>query len=290
MIKNYLKLIRVEQYIKNLFVFAPLFFGKELFEKSIFINVFLAFICFSFAASSIYIVNDYFDIKEDQKHPEKCKRPFASGAIQVKNAFITMLILIVISLGLASQISTDLMVVLGIYILINIFYSKWLKHIAILDINIIAFGFILRILAGTVVSGIVASIWILLITYLLAMFLGISKRRSDVVLSQNGKQVRKNIDGYNLAFIDTVLGILTSVIIVCYIFYCISPQIQTQYHSKLLYLSIIFVLNGLIRYLKLAIVDNSSYSPTKLVLKDTFLQLTIMGWLSLMCYLLYFNH
>lgn len=289
MIKNYLKLIRTEQYIKNLFVFAPLFFGKELFDKPIFINVLLAFICFCFAASSIYIINDYFDIKEDQKHPEKCKRPLASGVIKIKNAFITMLILITFSLGLASQISTNLFLVLGIYIIINVFYSKWLKHIAILDVNIIAIGFILRILSGTVVSGIIASIWILLITYLLALFLGIAKRRSDVILAENGNEVRKNIEGYNLAFIDTVLGILTSVIIVCYIFYCISPEIQLQYHSDLLYLSIIFVLNGMVRYLKLAIVDKSSYSPTKIVLNDRFIQITILCWLLLMCYLLYYQ-
>ncbi|MFM9825180.1 decaprenyl-phosphate phosphoribosyltransferase [Flavobacterium sp.] len=290
MIKSYLKLLRVEQYIKNLFVFAPLFFSKELFDESIFSNVFLAFICFSFAASGIYIINDYFDLNEDQKHPEKCKRPLASGAIKVKIAFLIMLILMIISLGLANLISTNLFLILILYILLNILYSKWLKHIVILDVNIIAIGFILRVFAGTVVSGITASIWILLMTYLLALFLAIAKRRTDVVLAQNGQQVRKNIDGYNLAFIDTVMAILTSIIVVCYIFYCISPEIQFQYHSKLLYISIIFVLNGLVRYLKLAIVDNSSYSPTKLVLKDNFLQFTILGWLLLMSYLLYFNH
>ncbi|MFB9108370.1 decaprenyl-phosphate phosphoribosyltransferase [Flavobacterium gyeonganense] len=289
MIKNYLKLIRAEQYIKNLFVFAPLFFGRELFDKLMFLTVFSAFICFSFAASSIYIINDYFDITEDKNHPEKCKRPLASGVIKVKNAFIMMVILISISLGLASQISRDLFLILTIYFIINLFYSKWLKHIAILDINIIAVGFILRILAGAVVCGISPSVWILLITYLLAMFLGIAKRRSDVILAENGNEVRKNIEGYNLAFIDTVLGILTSVIIVCYIFYCISPEVQVQYHSNLLYLSIIFVLNGMVRYLKLAIVDKSSYSPTKIVLNDKFIQITILCWVLLMGYLIYYK-
>lgn len=289
MIKNYLNLIRVEQYIKNLFVFAPLFFGKELLDGPVFIHVFLAFVCFSLTASSIYIINDYFDIKEDQKHPEKCKRPLASGVIKTKNAFMAMLLLITISLGLASQISTDLLLILILYILINLLYSKWLKHIAILDVNIIAVGFILRILAGTVVSGIVASIWILLMTYLLALFLAVAKRRSDVILAENGNEVRKNIEGYNLAFIDTVLGILTSVLIVCYIFYCISPEIESQYHSNLLYLSILFVLNGMVRYLKLAIVDKSTYSPTKIVLNDRFIQITIICWLLLMSYLLYYK-
>ncbi|WP_395046815.1 UbiA prenyltransferase family protein, partial [Flavobacterium sp.] len=182
-----------------------------------------------------------------------------------------------------------LFVIIAIYILLNILYSKWLKHITILDVNIISIGFVLRILAGASVSNIEPSVWILLITYLLALFLGISKRRTDVVLSLDGKNVRKNIEGYSLSFIDTILGILASIIIVCYIFYCISPENKDNYHSKLLYLSIIFVINGIFRYLKLALVEQSTYSPTKIVLKDRFLQITILCWVILMSYLLYFN-
>lgn len=289
MIKNYLKLFRVEQYIKNFFVFAPLFFGKEFLDIYIFTNVLIAFFCFSLVSSSIYIINDYFDIEEDKKHPIKCNRPLASGVIKPKKAFIALFFLIIISLVIAYQISSKLVIVLLLYFSLNILYSKWLKHIVILDVNIIAIGFILRILAGTVVSGIEASIWILLITYLLALFLGIAKRRTDVILAENGNEVRKNIEGYNLQFIDTVLSVLTSIIIVCYIFYCISPEIKAHYHSDLLYLSIIFVLNGMIRYLKLAIVDKTTYSPTKIVLTDRYIQITIVGWLLLMSYLLYFK-
>lgn len=171
----------------------------------------------------------------------------------------------------------------------NFFYSKWLKHIAILDINIIAIGFVLRILAGTAVTNIEPSIWILLITYLLALFLALAKRRTDVILAKSGKEVRKNIEGYSLIFIDTVLGILASILIVCYIFYCIAPENQHHYNSKLLYLSIIFVINGIFRYLQLAIVDQSTYSPTLIVLKDRFIQITIFLWTILMSYLLYFK-
>lgn len=288
--KNYLKLIRVEQYIKNAFVFAPLFFDSQFLNLDNLINVILAFLCFCTISSSVYIFNDYFDINEDKNHPQKRYRPLASGSISIKNGLVLMLILMISSLTVSYLISIELFLVIISYLALNFLYSKWLKHIAILDVNIIAVGFILRIVAGSVVSDVVPSIWILLITYLLALFLGISKRRTDVILAENGNDVRKNIEGYNLIFIDVILGILASIIIVSYIFYCISPEVQLHYHSNLLYVSIIFVVNGIFRYLKLVFVDQSTYSPTKIVLNDRFIQFTILGWLLLMSYLLYFRN
>lgn len=287
--KNYLKLIRVEQYIKNAFVFAPLFFDSQFLNLDNLINVILAFLCFCTISSSVYIFNDYFDINEDKNHPQKRYRPLASGSISIQNGLVLMLILMISSLTVSYLISVELFLVIISYLALNFLYSKWLKHIAILDVNIIAVGFILRIVAGSAVSDVVPSIWILLITYLLALFLGISKRRTDVILAENGNDVRKNIEGYNLIFIDAILGILASIIIVSYIFYCISPEVQLHYHSKLLYVSIIFVVNGIFRYLKLVFVDKSTYSPTKIVLNDRFIQFTILGWLLLMSYLLYFR-
>jgi 4-hydroxybenzoate polyprenyltransferase len=288
--RNYLKLIRVEQYIKNAFVFAPLFFDSQFLNLDNLINVILAFLCFCTISSSVYIFNDYFDINEDKNHPQKRYRPLASGSISIQNGLVLMLILMISSITVSYLISVELFLVIISYLALNFLYSKWLKHIAILDLNIIAVGFILRIVAGSVVSDVVPSIWILLITYLLALFLGISKRRTDVILAEDGNSVRKNIKGYNLIFIDVILGILASIIIVCYIFYCISPDVQLHYHSKLLYVSIIFVVNGIFRYLKLVFVDQSTYSPTKIVLNDRFIQFTILGWLLLMSYLLYFRN
>lgn len=288
--KNYLKLIRVEQYIKNAFVFAPLFFDSQFLNLDNLINVILAFLCFCTISSSVYIFNDYFDINEDKNHPQKRYRPLASGSISIQNGLVLMLILMISSITISYLISVELFLVIISYLALNFLYSKWLKHIAILDVNIIAVGFILRIVAGSVVSDVVPSIWILLITYLLALFLGISKRRTDVILAENGNDVRKNIEGYNLIFIDVILGILASIIIVSYIFYCISPEVQLHYHSKLLYVSIIFVINGIFRYLKLVFVDQSTYSPTKIVLNDRFIQFTILSWLLLMSYLLYFRN
>ncbi len=285
--KRYLKLIRFEQYIKNTFVFAPLFFAGELTNFNFVIKTLVCFISFCLASSSIYIINDYFDINEDKQHPIKSKRPLASGAISIKKAFILLLILLALSIVFAFSINIKVFIIIVCYIILNVLYSIKLKHIPLLDINIIATGFVLRILAGASTTSIEPSIWIIIETYLLALFLALSKRRIDFILHADGLKVRKNIDGYNLQFIDITLGILSAIIIICYIFYCISDEVQQHYNSKLLFVSIIFVLNGLIRYLKLAIVDKTTHSPTTIVLKDTFIQIVIIGWIAFLSFLLY---
>ncbi len=287
--QHYLRLMRPEQYVKNIFVFAPMFFGGALLNEGTWLNVGVAFICFCFTASSIYIVNDYFDIQEDRQHPIKKFRPLAADKVAIRNAFGLSALLVVVAIVLSLAVSSELTTILLIYVFTNVLYSRWLKHIAILDINIIAFGFVLRLLAGSAASDIQPSIWILLITYLLTLFLALAKRRTDVVLASEGKEVRKNIEGYNLQFVDIALGLLAAILIVCYIFYCISPEVQQHYKSQLLYVSIIFVLNGMLRYLQLALVNQSTYSPTLVLLTDRFLQITMLAYLVLMSYLLYFN-
>lgn len=281
--------MRPEQYVKNIFVFAPMFFGGALLNEGTWLNVGVAFLCFCFVASAIYIVNDYFDIQADREHPTKKFRPLASGTVNIKNAFILSALLFIVSIALSMSVSSELTAILVMYVFANVLYSRWLKHIAILDLNIIAFGFVLRLLAGSVATDVTPSIWILLITYILTLFLALGKRRTDVVLASKGKEVRRSIEGYNIMFVDIVLGMLAAILTVCYIFYCISPEVQDHYNSKLLYVSIIFVINGLFRYLKLAIVDESTYSPTLILLTDRFLQITILGYLILMSYLLYFH-
>jgi decaprenyl-phosphate phosphoribosyltransferase len=286
---KYLKLIRVEQYVKNVFVFAPLFFSGAFLNIDLLQQTLLCFVSFCFVSSSVYIMNDYFDINEDKLHPTKSKRPLAAGTISKNNAIILFISLLIFSFSIAYLNKIETFYVLLIYFILNIFYTLILKHIALLDINIIAIGFVLRIIAGGFSASAEPSIWILIETYLLALFLALAKRRTDFVLHSQGLKVRKNIKGYNLIFIDITLGIISSIIIICYIFYCISPEVQLHYHSKLVYLSIIFVLNGLIRYLKLAIVDQTTYSPTLIILKDRFIQITILGWIILLGCLLYFN-
>lgn len=287
--RQYLRLMRPEQYVKNIFIFAPMFFGGALLDVDNWLNVAVAFICFCFTASAIYIVNDYCDIREDRNHPIKRFRPLAARTVTVRNSFILSGLLFAVAMILSMSVSLTLTAILLLYAVTNLLYSRWLKHIPILDINVIAFGFVLRLMAGSVATSIEPSVWILLITYLLALFLALAKRRTDVVLASEGKEVRKNIEGYNLIFVDIVLGLLAAVLIVCYIFYCISPEVQQHYQSQWLYLSIIFVINGMLRYFQLALVGQSTYSPTLVVLTDRFLQITIVGYVILMSYLLYFH-
>ena len=187
--KNILILIRPHQYVKNFFIFLPLFFAGQILNPALAINALLAFIAFSFSASAIYILNDYYDIAEDRLHPKKKNRPLASGALSKKTAILLMLLLAASGIYLMFTVSTHAMVILTGYILLNIAYSFYLKHVAILDISIIAIGFVLRLFVGAAATGIYLSMWIVIMTFLLALFLALAKRRDVVLLSFIAMQV-----------------------------------------------------------------------------------------------------
>ncbi|NWF67416.1 MAG: UbiA prenyltransferase family protein [Campylobacterales bacterium] len=237
-------------------------------------NSIVAFILFSILASSIYVFNDLLDIHEDRNHPKKKFRPLASGAVSTSTAKFLIVIMSLVSLGL-SLFFDKLFFILLFYFILNILYTLKLKHIAIVDISIIAVGFVLRIFAGSVVTNITPSHWIIHMTFLLALFLALDKRRDDVILARHGKQTRKNIDGYNYEFINASMVLMAGVIVVSYILYTVSSEVN----SENLYLTSFFVILGIIRYMQITFVEESSGSPTKIVLKDRFLQLTILGWL-----------
>lgn len=273
-----LKLLRPHQYIKNLFVFAPLFFSFNFVLDDV-INTFIVFILFSLIASSIYVLNDYMDIEEDKQHPKKKFRPLASGKVSKNSAKILFLLLSVISLISAYFLNTNLFLVLIIYFILNVAYSLKLKHITIVDIFIIATGFVLRLFAGASVTENQLSMWIIILTFLLALFLAVAKRRDDVVLASQGKETRKNIDGYNLEFVNAVMVFMSGVIVVAYILYTVSEEVIRRLNSEYLYLTSFFVILGIMRYMQITFVEQNSGSPTKLILKDRFLQITIFLWL-----------
>jgi len=279
-VNKYIQLLRPDQYVKNAFIFVPFIFGFH-FEKNQFFSTIISFMLFSIIASSVYVLNDLMDIEEDRQHPEKCMRPLASGLISSKQAKI--LIVFLVSLGLFSAFTyeIDLFFVLLVYFLLNVAYSLKLKHVSIIDVFIISIGFILRLFAGSTVTNIRLSMWIIIMTFLLALFLAVAKRRDDVKLAIDGKSTRKNIDGYNLELVNALLVFLCGVIVVAYIQYTISAEVVTKFNSEYLYLTTIFVVLGLMRYLQLTFVKEYSGNPTKIVLKDRFLQLTIIFWFSL---------
>lgn len=277
----FFKMVRPHQYIKNLLVFFPLFFAKKITDLTLLQSAVLAFISFCFAASTIYIFNDIRDIEKDKVHPKKKLRPIASGAVSIKAAVITDIIFLVTALSAAFFTSLRTGIIILIYLFINLFYSLGMKNIAILDIFAVSTGFLLRLLSGTeygAVAGILPSHWIIIMTFLLSLFLAVAKRRDDLVLAESGLDVRKSISGYSLEFINGVMSIMSAVIIVSYLLYTLDPAVQLYYGSKNIYATAFFVLLGLLRYMQITFVEKKSGSPTDIVYKDKFLQITLLAW------------
>jgi len=241
------------------------------------------------SASAVYTLNDYIDVKSDQNHPEKKNRPLASGAIKKSSAIVLMAFLIIIIAGIVFYIGNwKVAAVAAIYMLINLGYSFGLKHIPIIDILIIAIGFILRVVMGGVITGIPISDWAILLTFSLAMVLGIGKRRGELINSELSGNTRKALDGYNVDFLNIALAVCSVVTIVCYVMYTLSPEVQARIHHYVFY-TFVFIFVGLLRYLQQTLVYNKTESPTKMVYKDLFLQITIFLWGISFVLLIYFR-
>ena len=292
--KNVLLLLRPHQWLKNCFVFLPLFFDRHLFDAMYITSGLLVFFAFCFAASSIYCFNDIIDVESDRKHPKKCNRPIACGAISKEEGMILMIVCVLISLGFVALIDnssanqTILYSIVGCYIVLNITYCISLKNKPVIDVFVIAIGFVLRIMAGGYACGIWLSEWIILMTFLLALFLAFAKRRDDVVLyAKTGMSVRKSTIKYNLPFMNVALGIFASVTLVCYIMYTVSPEVTNRFDCNNVYLTSLFVLAGIIRYLQITMVELKSGSPTKVLIKDRFIQLCVVGWLLTFALIIY---
>jgi len=280
--KNLIRLIRPHQWVKNLVVLLPVFFGGALLHiESVYAGLITA-LCFSFAASSIYCLNDIVDVDDDRRHPVKCHRPLASGAISIAQGYIlmfSMFVLSMLSTFLLRQSQLETASVILFYWLLNIAYCLKLKQYAIIDVCVVSFGFVLRILAGGYATSIHLSKWIVLMTFLLMLFLSFAKRRDDVVrMNETGHAPRQNTIRYNLTFINQAITITASVTLVCYIMYTVSPETIQNFHTDYLYLTSVFVLVGLLRYIQIAVVDKRSGDPTKVMLHDRFMQFVVLAF------------
>ena len=293
--KNIIRLLRPKQWVKNLFVFLPLFFDKRLFEMDALLPCVLMFFAFSFAASSIYCFNDINDVEADRKHHEKRSRPIASGAVSIKAGYILMVLcLLVAALFLwvitwfNANATPAVFLIVGAYVVMNIAYSLKLKQLAIIDVFIIAIGFVLRVFAGGMAAGVGLSHWIVLLTFLLTLFLAFAKRRDDVVVYEtSGVTLRKSVSNYNISFLNIAISVVASITMVCYIMYTVSPQVVSRFNSSYVYITSIFVLAGIIRYLQITIVETRSGSPTKVLLRDHFIHGCILCWLIAFFLILY---
>lgn len=281
---NIIRLIRPHQWIKNVFVMVPMFFGGSLLDVSDIRASVLTFFAFSFTASSVYCFNDINDVEADRRHPVKCRRPVASGAVSVGAARALMLLMLLLAAAVAALVG-DLRHVLRVggvllfYYVMNLCYCTKLKQYAIIDVCIVAFGFVLRVLAGGFATDIAPSKWLVLMTFLLTLFLSFAKRRDDVLrMNETGVPPRKNTIRYNLTFINQAITVTATVTLVCYIMYTVSPEVTGRIGSDMLYLTSVFVLLGLLRYMQLTVVDEKSGDPTRMMLHDRFTQLVVVAW------------
>ncbi len=278
---SYIQLLRPSDWAKNLFIFIPLFFSGDLFHWDLYPRLIMGFIAFCCVASGIYIINDYRDVEDDKKHPEKFKRPLASGAVSKTAAILICILLLTAGFLLAYFIRDKFLFVLGIYFILNLAYSFGLKTIPILDIIIVAIGFVLRIKSGAVIALIGLTEWLNIMVFLLALFMAIGKRRDDVLLKlSSGTDMRKSIKGYNLEFLNVVLALVCAVIVVAYFMYTMSPEVILHMGTYRLYYTCLFVLAGILRYLQIIFVQASAGSPTKILYKDRFIQVSILLWIA----------
>ncbi|WP_303813052.1 decaprenyl-phosphate phosphoribosyltransferase [Apibacter mensalis] len=286
---DYLRLIRIKQWLKNVFVFLPIFFAGKILDLNLLLNSIIAFFSFSFIASSIYIINDYTDIEKDRMHPEKKNRPLAAGKIPVNHAIIVFLFLFFSSyfLGYLTH-SWGVILIISVYFLMNLAYSFKLKQIAIVDVVIISLGFLLRIYMGGFATNLPISVWAILVTFFLALVMALGKRRGELINVQLTGETRKALDGYNLQFIDIAITMVSTCFVVCYIMYTLDPVIKTNFHYYIVYTSL-FAVIGILRYLQLTFVYNKTESPTKVLYRDLFLQIDLAIWIVMIFILKYLN-
>ena len=282
---HYIQLLRPLQWLKNVFVFAPIFFSNHLLEMEYFVPTLVLFASFCMVSSSIYCFNDLRDVEADRIHPKKSKRPIASGKVTVKGGYVMMILCLTTAFALIPltiSVNTPyLYIIIGGYWLMNIAYCIKLKQIAILDVSIIAVGFVMRVLAGGVVVDIWVSHWLVLMTFLVTLFLALTKRNDDYRLfEQTGLKPRVSITGYNKTFINEATAIVASVTLVCYFMYTMSEEVIARMGTRYVYLTSGWVLAGLLRYLQNMIVFGLSGSPTKSLVKDHFIQFCVFGWIA----------
>jgi len=287
---NFLKLVRPHHYVKNLFVFLPLLFAGKITEAAMLIDAGLAFLSFCLISSSVYIFNDIMDREEDRVHPENRTRPIASGAIRVSRAWLLDLLFTAGALIIAYVSSMDLFLVILGYKLLNILYSLFLKRIPIFDVMILALGFVLRLYAGSVSTGVPLTEWIIIMTFLLSMLLGLGKRRNDVLfMEKEGVVLRSSVRHYNSDYLNYGMIILSSVIIVAYIMYTLDPETVARFGNNDLFVTAFWVVAGILRYLQLLFVEKRTENPVLLFIRDHPLKIIVLAWILNFLFFIYIS-
>jgi 4-hydroxybenzoate polyprenyltransferase len=279
MLKYILKAMRPRQWTKNAFIFAALVFDRKLLNLHAFLQTLAAFVLFCLLSSSVYLINDILDRESDRAHPIKKNRPIASGNLPVSLALATGIFLLLVSLTGAFLLSHGFFFISLVYFTLNLIYSKWLKHIPIIDVLVIASCFVLRVAAGVSVIEVQRfSPWLYVVTTLLALYLGFGKRRAElaVLVNDSPQSHRKVLSGYSIQFIDQLITVVSATTIISYSLYTFSAPNLPENHSMML--TIPFVLYGIFRYLFLINKHNAGGEPEEILLKDRPIQLTVLLW------------
>lgn len=287
--KDYIKLIRVKHWLKNGLVFLPIFFSANLFNINMFLTCLMAFFIFSFTSSIVYVINDMNDIEKDKLHPVKKKRPLASGKISKTQAKIVIAILVLIIAGLMTfaylQNKNILIFILPIvYLVLNILYSIWLKHMPIIDVVILVSGFVFRVMYGGAIVNVEVSKYLLLMIMFASFYLGFGKRRNEII--KNGKKSRKVLEFYNKEFLDKNMYVCLGLAIVSYTLWCVDPTTIARIGNDYLFFTIPLVMVILQLY-SLNIEGNSHGDPIEVILSDKTLIVTVILYVIVMGGLLY---
>jgi len=289
MLKSIIKLLRPQQWLKNGVVLAGLIFSGQG-ANPVYQNIsLLTLATFCLLASAVYTLNDIVDIKRDRLHPLKKNRPLAAGEISITTAGMIGLVLTMGGLLLAYNIGMGLFYVALAYLILNILYTFVLKNIVIIDVMSIAAGFVLRALAGAVAINVEFSNWLLITTFVLALFLGLGKRRHELMFLEKGAPGHRQIlDKYSPYLLDQLIGVVTASTVITYLFYTLSAEVENKLHTEYLYVTIPFVIYGIFRYLYLVHKEEKGGSPTKLLLADRPLLADVVLWLISIVIILYF--
>lgn len=273
---KYFKLIRVKQWTKNLFCFSGFIFGTSHYDYNNFLQSFKSFLCFCLISSFVYIINDLFDKESDSKHPKKKNRPIASGTIKTSVAKIFAIILFTVGIFVASNINYTVFCIVLLYLINNLFYNIYFKKLVIIDVLSIALGFIFRLIAGIYSVMLIPTPWIVLCTFFLAMFLGFSKRRAELIKSEENFPQRPVLKNYSVQFLDSLINDSAFGSIISYSIFC-----TINHNNYIIIITIPVVYYALMHYKNLIFQNIHGEEPESVVLKDRTILVSIIVWLIL---------
>lgn len=271
--------MRPHQWTKNLFIFAPLLFGKKMTEMTAVGDSLLAFFVFCCLASGLYIFNDWIDVDEDRAHPEKRLRPISSGALSIPAALTASGILFFVGFSAAFFVGANFFAVAAFYLILNFAYCLRLKKVLILDCMCIATGFVLRVVGGAFAVNVSATHWLIVCAFLLALFLAFTKRRQELLtLEDHAGEHREVLGEYSVDYLEQINNILIAATIVCYALYTVAPETTEKFGTDSLIYGTIFVVYGMFRYMALIKKPENGGNPSKMLLRDRPLALTVVCW------------